>query len=138
MSIEVLIVEADSSWRYVYKSQVYKANGNVTAVDNLDSALRAVKKQKYDLYITGDNYPQSLAKREESGICFKFYEELKKLHPEALVLLISDDDCGLSKKEPPLNMTFVFKRDAIKIIPAYVQALREIKARKENNAIEQA
>jgi hypothetical protein len=82
-------------------------------VADLQSAIRMASSRKYDLYVTDGTYPPKLCDREETGICFKFYGEIKKIDPKAKVILASEFDLGLpAVKEKYPDMTYMTKFDA--------------------------
>ncbi len=129
MGIEVLVAEDDFSWKGFYKL-LKSEHVNVTIENNLKSVMQAACAKNFDLYITAGCYPARSGSVVTPSICYVFYHRIIEMKPDAQILLVAGHDHGLSDMNESLNMTFVSKKDAHKVIPTYIQNLQET-ARKE-------
>jgi len=110
MDFKILIAEDKSRDQRMYR---FAFGEKALIVDNLQSAVRVASSRKYDLYVTDGSYPPTLGGFAKAGICYIFYDEIKKIDPKAKVILASEFDLGLpAVKEKYPDMTYMTKFDA--------------------------
>jgi len=122
MDFKILIAEDSYPDQGMYKLAFGE---KAIIVDNLQSAIRLARSWKYDLYVTDGTYPSTLGGFVETGICFKFYDEIKKINPEAKIILAAKFDLGLpAVKEKYPDMTYMTKLDASKNLEKIIAEIR--------------
>lgn len=104
----ILIVEDSESLRESYEILFGEFDIEVSSTDNLEDALSIAEKRNFDFYITDGEYP-SRKNESPSLMAFNFYDEIKKINPEAKVILICFGD--LKEKARSLGIDYINKCD---------------------------
>ena len=87
--IEVLVVEDDPDWQEIVHRRLKEFGVNVTVAGNLSKALKIAAAKKHDLYPTDGSYPLKPGEPAEDLAYLKFFEEIRKLRPDAQVVAVS-------------------------------------------------
>ena len=110
--LEVLVVEDDSQMQNILVASLDEFGVTAYVAGNMLDALALARLKKYDFYITDGCYPLAPGKGAEEA-CFKFYKELKKIRPDAEVLLITGR-ADFEREARKLGMDFLSKADFAK------------------------
>ena len=104
----ILIVEDSESLVKSYELLFGDFGIDVASAGNLEDALSIAEKKNFDFYITDGEYPPR--KNEcASLMAFKFYDEIKKINPNARIILRCFDDLG--EEAHSLGMDYINKCD---------------------------
>ncbi|MEK6807466.1 MAG: response regulator [Nanoarchaeota archaeon] len=110
--LEALIVEDDPQMQIILISRLADFGVTANTASNMLDALALARLKKYTLYMTDGRYPLKPGGAPEVA-CFKFYEELKKIRPDAKVLLITGGS-DFERDAMAAGMDFLLKSDFVK------------------------
>ena len=108
----ILIVEDSESLVEAYKLFFGDLGIDVASAGNLEDALSIARERIFDFYITDGEYPQRKDERP-SLMAFNFYDEIKKINPNARIILHCFADLG--EEAHSLGMDYINKCDKDRI-----------------------